>query len=283
MKIGVTGATGQLGRIVIDKLKKVKSPADIKALVRSPQKATDLGVEAREFDYNRPETLAEPLKDIETLLLISGSEIGQRVRHHANVIDAAKKSGVKWIVYTSLLHADKSSLSLAGEHVETEAALRASGIPFTLLRNGWYTENYTGSVKGSIEGGAFIGSAGNGKISSAVRADFAEAAVAVLQDGNHQGMIYELAGDEAYTLTELAAEISRQTGKAIPYRNLPMTEYATMLKGFGLPGPMADEIAGWDASASEGDLFDDSRQLSKLTGKPTTSLKEAVKIALAGL
>lgn len=283
MKIGITGATGQLGRIVIDKLKKEIPPAGIRALVRSPQKATDLGVEALEFDYNRPETLAKALNGIDTLLLISSNEIGQRARHHTNVIEAAKKSGVKWIVYTSLLHADKSSLSLAGEHVETEAALRASGIPFTFLRNGWYTENYTGSVRGAIEGGAFIGSAGEGKISSAARADFAEAAAAVLKGGNHQGRIYELAGDEAYTLADLAAEISRQTGKPIPYRNLSVNEYATMLKGFGLPGPIAEAIAGWDASASSGDLYDDSRQLSKLTGKPTTSLKESVKIALAGI
>lgn len=283
MKIGITGATGQLGRIVIDKLKKEMSPADIRALVRSPQKATDLGVEVREFDYNRPETLATALNGIETLLLISSSEIGQRARHHANVIEAAKKSGVKWIVYTSILHADKSTISLAGEHVETEAALRASGIPYTFLRNGWYTENHTGSVKGAIDSGTFIGSAGSGKFSSAVRADFAEAAVAVLKDKNHRGRIYELAGDEAYTLADLAAEISRQTGKNIPYRDLPVTEYVAILKGFGLPESMAEAIAGWDTSASEGDLFDDSRQLSKLTGKPTTSLKEAVKTALSRL
>jgi NAD(P)H dehydrogenase (quinone) len=282
MKIGVTGATGHLGRIVVEKLK-VKIPAEnIVALVRTPEKASDLEVEARVFDYSKSEGLVTSLQGVDYLLLISSSEVGQRTQQHANVIDAAKIAGVKWIVYTSLLHADKSSLSLADEHLATEAALKASGIPHTVLRNGWYTENYTGSVKGAIAAGAFIGSAGDGKIASAARTDYAEAAVSVLTNEGHVGKVYELAGDEAYTLSELAAEISRQTGKDIPYNNLPEAEYANILKNLGLPEGLAFAIAGWDVGASKNDLFDDFKQLSALIGRSTTSLKEVVTNALAG-
>ncbi len=177
MTIAISAATGQLGRLVIDKLKAKVAGSDIVALARSPGKAGDLGVAVREADYSKPETLRSALSGVDTLLLISSSEIGQRATQHRNVIEAAKQAGVKHIVYTSVLHADTSPLSLAAEHTATEADLKASGIPFTILRNGWYTENYTGSVKGALAGGAFIGSAGDGKISSAPRADYADAAV----------------------------------------------------------------------------------------------------------
>ncbi|ALI99938.1 SDR family oxidoreductase [Rufibacter tibetensis] len=282
-KIGITGATGQLGRLVVEKLKTKVAAENLVALVRSPQKVADLGVEAREADYDRHETLSPALHGIDTLLLISGSEIGKRAKQHQEVINAAKNAGVKYIVYTSLLHADTSTLSLAEEHLATEAALENSGIPYTLLRNGWYTENYTGSIPGALAGGAFIGSAGDGKISSAARADFADAAVAVLTSEGHEGKVYELAGDEAYTLSDLAAEISRQTGKDIPYKNLPGAEYAAALTSFGLPEGFAQAIAGWDVSASQDDLFDDSRQLSTLIGHPTTPMPTTVAEALKGL
>lgn len=283
MKTGVTGATGQLGRLVVEKLKEKGLAENVVALVRSPQKAGDLGVEAREFDYSNPEKLGDALQGIEKLILISGNELGQRATQHANVIEAAKKTGVKWIVYTSLLHADTSTLSLAPEHFATEKTLKASGLPYTILRNGWYTENYTGSVAGAVAAGAFIGSAGNGKISSAARADFADAAVEVITGEGHQGKTYELAGDNSYTLADLAAEISKQSGKVIPYNNLPETEYAKILKSFGIPERFADAIAGWDIGASKGDLLDESHQLSKLIGKPTTPLAETVKVALAAV
>jgi NAD(P)H dehydrogenase (quinone) len=280
MKVGITGATGQLGQLVVNKLKN-KMPADnIIALVRSPQKASSLGVEAREADYDKPATVEHALKGIDTLLFISGSEVGKRAAQHANVIEAAKKAGVKWIVYTSILHADTSSISLAEEHRATEAALNKAGIPFTLLRNGWYTENYTGSIPGAIAGGAFIGSAGEGRISSAARIDFADAAVAVLTRDGEEGKVYELAGDEAYTLSDLAAEISRQTGKNIPYKNLSESDYAATLTSFGLPETFARAVAGWDVAASQGALFDDSRQLSRLIGRPTTPLSNTVADAL---
>ncbi|MCC9167716.1 SDR family oxidoreductase [Pontibacter harenae] len=276
MKIAITGATGQLGRLVVSKLKEKETSDNLVALVRSPQKASDLGVEVREADYNKPETLEQALEGINTLLLISGSEVGQRATQHKNVINAAKKNGVKRIVYTSLLHADSSSLSLAAEHLATEAALKDLGISYTILRNGWYTENYTGSIPGALAGGAFIGSAGEGKISSATRADYAEAAIVALTGEGHHGKVYELAGDEAYTLSDLAAEISKQTGKDIPYKNLSKADYAAALTSFGLPEGLALAIAGWDVSVSEGALFDDSRQLSTLIGRPTTPLSVAV-------
>ena len=280
MKIAVTGATGQLGSLVVAQLKKRVSGENIVALVRTPEKAAGLGVEARAFDYNQPEGLSDALKGIDRLVLISGSEIGQRARQHANVIDAAKKAGVKWIVYTSLLHADTSSLSLAVEHVATEKALKESDIAHTVLRNGWYTENYVGSIEGALAAGAFVGSAGDGKIASATRADFAEAVAVAVTDESHKGKVYELAGDKAYTLADLAAEVSKQSGKNIPYNNLPESEYANILKNVGLPETFANAIASWDTSASKGDLFDDSRQLSKLIGRPTTPLADTVKSVL---
>jgi len=283
MKIGVTGATGQLGRLVVEKLKGKGLSGNVVAMVRTPQKAAELGIEAREFDYNNPDKLVGALKGIDKLILISGNEIGQRATQHANVIEAAKKAGVKWVVYTSLLHADTSTLSLAPEHFATEKTLKASGLSYTILRNGWYTENYTGSVAGALAGGAFIGSAGNGKISSAARADFADAIAVVVTGEGHQDKTYELAGDDSYTLADLAAEISKQSGKAIPYNNLPETEYAKILKSFGIPEGFAVAIAGWDVGASKGDLLDESHQLSKLIGRPTTSLAETVKVALAGV
>ena len=280
MTIAITGATGQLGRLVVARLRS-KAPAEpLVALVRSPAKAADLGIPARAADYARPETLTTALAGVETLLLISSSEVGQRAVQHRNVIDAAKRAGVKRIVYTSLLHADTSPLSLAVEHRDTESALKAAGIPFTILRNGWYTENYTGSIAGALAGGAFIGSAGEGRISSAARADYAEAAAVVLTSTGHDGKTYELAGDAPYTLSDLAAEISRQSGKVIPYKNLPEADYAAALTGFGLPAWLAQAIAGWDVSASQGALFDDGRQLSRLIGRPTTPLSAVVAAAL---
>ncbi|WP_426491713.1 SDR family oxidoreductase [Hymenobacter sp. 102] len=280
MKIAVTGATGQLGRLVVEKLKTRIPAHEVVALVRNPAKAADLGVEVREADYGQPATLSTALAGVDKLLLISSSEVGKRAEQHHNVIEAARQAGVQHIIYTSVLHADTSPLSLADEHRATEAELKASGIAYTLLRNGWYTENYTGSVGGAVAGGAFIGSAQNGKISSATRADFADAAVAVLTSEGHEGKTYELAGDEAYTLPDLAAEISRQTGKDIPYRNLPVADYAAALASFGVPEGFAHGIASWDADAAEGALFDDSRHLSRLIGRPTTPLSTAVAAAL---
>ncbi len=280
MKIAVTGATGHLGTFVVEELKKRVSNENIVALVRTPGKASALEVEVRAFDYNQPETMTAALAGVDRLVLISGNEIGQRARQHFNVIEAAGKAGVEWIVYTSLLHADSTTLNLAGEHMTTEEALKASGINYTILRNGWYTENYTGSIGGALAGGAFIGSAGNGKISSAARVDYGEAAAVAITDESHKGKVYELAGDDYYTLADLAAEISNQTGTNIPYRNLTEAEYTKILESFEIPAGFAAAIASWDVSASKDDLFDDSHQLSALIGRPTTPLADSVKAAL---
>lgn len=280
MKIGVTGATGQLGCLVVESLKSKVSAETIVALVRNPEKAADLGIEARAFDYTQAENLVASLRGIDKLLLISGNEVGQRLPQHLAVIDAAKQAGVKQLFYTSILHADSSPLGLATEHLATEVAIKESGLTYTILRNGWYTENYTGSAKGAVGARAFIGNAGDGKIASAARVDYAEAAAVVLAGEGHEGKTYELAGDEAYTLTELAAEISKQSGKTIPYNNLTEAEYAGILKSFGLPDGLAEMLANSDTGASKGGLFDDSKVLSELIGRPTTSLAKVVADAL---
>ena len=270
MNIGITGATGQLGRIVVEKLKDKGLAETVVALVRSPEKAVGLGVEARMFDYERPDT--EALIGIDKLLLISSNEIGKRLEQHTKVIEAAKKAGVKLIVYTSLLRADTSTLSLAGEHLGTEQALEASGIPYVLLRNGWYTENNTGSLVDVLSSGVLYGSAGEGKTASATRADYADAAVVVLTTDGHAGKVYELAGDEAYTMAEFAAEATRISGKNVTYKNLTVNEYVAVLVNAGLPEGWAQFYGGTHASTEKGDLFDDGHQLSKLIGKPTTPL-----------
>jgi NAD(P)H dehydrogenase (quinone) len=281
MKIAITGATGQLGRLVIEGLRARLPIADIVALVRNVSKAADLGVDTREADYTRPETLRRALAGVDTLLLISSSEVGQRVAQHGNVIEAAKAAGVKRIVYTSLLHADRSPLSLAPEHVATEGLLKASGLAITVLRNGWYTENYAGSIASAVVGGALSGSAGQGLIAAAARADYAEAAVAVLTGSGHEGKTYELAGDAPFTLAELAAEISRQTGKSIPYRNLPQAEFAAALAASGLPAPWPEKLAAIDVEVAKGALLDEGRALSQLIGRATTPLAASVAAVLA--
>lgn len=287
MTIGITGATGHLGRLVVQALAARGHAADLVALVRSPEKAADLGgaagsVAARAFDYEHPETLAPALAGIDTLLLISSSELGKRAAQHRRVIDAARQAGVRRLVYTSLLHADTSPLSLAPEHRETEAMLAASGIPHTILRNGWYTENNTGAIPAALAHGALVGSAGEGRTSSAARVDYAEAAAVVLTGEGHEGKTYELAGDTAWTHAELAAEVSRQSGQTIAYRDLPEADYAAVLAGAGLPDAVARMLAGADVEIARGALVDDSRQLSALIGRPTTPMADTVAEALAG-
>ncbi len=282
--IVVTGASGQLGRLVIQSLLRRQVPAgQIVAAVRTPAKAADLaalGVQVREADYTRPDTLDAALAGADRVLLISSNEVGQRASQHQNVIDAARRAGVKLLAYTSLLRADTSPLGLAAEHVATEAALKASGVPHVLLRNGWYTENYLASVAPALQHGALIGSAGEGRIASAARADYADAAAAALNLPDPAGRVYELAGDTAYTLAEFAAELSRQSGKTVPYVNLPEAEYATALVGAGLPEGFAALLADSDAGASRGALFDDGHQLSALIGRPTTPLSKLMAVAL---
>ena len=281
--IVITGATGQLGRLVIQSLLAKLPATQIVAAVRNPARAVDLaaqGVQIRQADYTDPASLVTAFQGAEKVLLISSSEIGQRAAQHRNVIDAAKKAGVSLVAYTSILHADRSPLGLAAEHAATEAYLRESGLPHVLLRNGWYTENYLASVEPALQHGAFIGSAGEGRISSAARVDYADAAAVALTASGQAGKVYELAGDDSYTLTEFAAELSRQSGKPVPYVNLPEADYKAALLGAGLPEPIANLLADSDVGASKGGLFDDQHQLSALIGRPTTSLAALMPAAL---
>jgi len=282
--IVVTGATGQLGRLVIQALLKTQPASEIVAAVRSPEKAADLaalGVQVRRADYNEPAALDAAFEGADKLLLISSSEIGRRVVQHRAAIEAAKRSGIELIGYTSVLRADTTPLGLAAEHRETEAALRASAVPFVLLRNGWYTENYTHSLASALEHGAILGCAGNGRIASAARADYAQAAAIVMTRDAQAGRVYELAGDTAYTLADLAAEVTRQSGKKVEYRNLSEPEYEEALIEVGLPEAVADLLSDSDTAASNGALFDDGHQLSALLGRPTTPLAAVVAAALA--
>ena len=282
--IVVTGASGQLGRLVIQELLARVPASSIVAAVRKPASVADLaakGVQVREADYTRPETLDAAFKGADKVLLISSSEVGQRVAQHRHVVDAVKRAGVSLLAYTSLLHADTSPLGLAAEHVATEAAIQASGVPAVILRNGWYTENYLASVPVALQHGAFIGCAGAGRIASAARADYAAAAAAALTQEGQAGRVYELAGDESYTLSDLAAALSAATGKQIPYVDLPQSEFEAALAGAGLPQPVAALLADSDAGAARGGLFDDGHQLSGLIGRPTSSLVSLLKHALA--
>ena len=281
--IVITGATGQLGRLVIGSLLKKMPASEIIAAVRNGEKARDLaakGVHVRIADYDQPQAWDGALKGAEKVLLISSSEIGQRARQHRSVIDAAKRAGVKLLVYTSVLHADISVLGLAAEHRETEAAIRASGLPHTLLRNGWYTENYMAGIPAALSLGALYGCAGQGRIASAARSDFAEAAAAVLTADGQAGKVYELAGDRAYTMAELAAEISRQTGRSIKYVDLPEADFREALIKAGLPEAVASLVADSGTGASKGALFDESRDLARLINRPTTPLALSVTAAL---
>ncbi|MEP7214294.1 MAG: SDR family oxidoreductase [Acidobacteriota bacterium] len=282
-KIAVTGATGHLGRLIIEKLiDRGVRPDNIVAFARDLDRAADLaelGVELRNADYSKPETLKAALDGVETLMLVSSSEVGQRFAQHKNVIDAAKNVGVSRIVYTSVLKAETAKMMLAAEHKATEEMLKTSGIPNTILRNGWYIENYTESLGPVLEHNAVLGSAGEGKVSAATRADYAAAAAEVLTSTGHDGKTYELGGD-AFTLAELASEVGRSAGREIAYKDLPADEYAKVLETSGLPRAYAEVLADSDLGIARGELFTTSDDLKKLIGRPTTKLSAAVRDAL---
>lgn len=281
MKIAVTGATGQLGRLVIENLKADATPDEIIALARDPKKAADLGVPVRAFDYDVKDQLAPALEGVETLLLISGMDIGRRVLQHVAVIEAAKAASVGHIVYTSLLNAGKTTIALGPEHAETEQALKTSGTPHTILRNGWYTENYTMSLGAAVQNKALIGAAGGGRISSATREDYALAAAKVLLDPSLQGVTHELAGDTSFTLTDMAEAVSALIGDTVTYVDMSVTDLAAAYQQAGLPEDMAGFLAMTDVEVSKGALFDDGGTLSKIIGRATTPMKETVARALA--
>ncbi|MGK5021825.1 SDR family oxidoreductase [Janthinobacterium lividum] len=281
--IVITGATGNLGQHVIASLLTRVPAGHIIAAVRNPAKAANLaalGVQVRQADYNDAASLDAAFKGATKILLISSSEVGQRAPQHQNVVDAAKRAGVSLLAYTSVLRADTSPLGLAAEHVITEAAIRASGLPYAFLRNGWYLENHTEHLAPVLEHGVVLGAAQGGRFSSAARADYAAAAAAVLTAPEPQA-IYELAGDQGFTLAEYAAEVARQSGKAIVYKDMAQADFKLALLGVGVPEGFAQLLADSDAGAAKGALEDNGQQLSALIGRPTTSLLDAVKAALA--
>jgi NAD(P)H dehydrogenase (quinone) len=278
--IFVTGASGKLGRLVIQELLKRVPPASVVAGARDPEKVKDLkalGVETRRVDYGDPRTLDAAFSGIDKLLLISSSEVGKRSAQHQAVVTAAKQAGVKLLAYTSILNADRTKMALAAEHRATEEMIRASGLPFVLLRHGWYAENYTAQLPGMLERGVLLGSAGDGKVAPATRADFAAAAATVLTTPGHEGKVYELAGDTGMTLAELAAEVSRAAGKPVAYQDLPADQYASVLKGAGVPAPFADLLADCDLGLARGELNDTTGDLRRLIGRPSTPFSAAVQ------
>lgn len=277
----VTGASGHLGRLVVEELLRRGVPeADVVAVVRTPAKVADLtarGVQVREGDYDRPETLGPALAGVQRLLLVSGSEPGGRVRQHTAVIDAAAASGVQRIAYTSILHADTTTNPLAPEHRETEQVLRGSGLAVSLLRNGWYTENYTAQLNSYLERGEILGSAGTGRVSAATRADFAAATVAVLL-ADDPAPVYELAGP-SFDFRQLAATISDVTGATVRYRDLAPDGHVAALVQAGLDEGTAAFVASLDASIAAGELETDSPDLEVLLARPATPLTDAVRTA----
>lgn len=282
--IVITGATGKLGRHAVEQLLASGVPAkELTITARDPTKAADLaarGVTVRQADYSKPETLPGALEGAEKLLFISASEIGKRVAQHHAVIEAAKAAGLKLVVYTSLLHADRSSISLAAEHKATEEEIVASGLPYVILRNGWYLENYTENLAPALEQGAFIGSAGEGLIAAASRADYAAAAVRVLTTPGHESKVYELAGDVPFTMSQLAEEVARQSGRSVVYKDMPAAEHEAALLGAGLPPPVVTMLVSADAGIGRGELNNASGDLRRLIGRPTTPLSDAVAAAL---
>lgn len=285
MTIAVTGATGHLGRLVIDALLERGVPADrIVAAVRSPEKAADLaarGVRVRRADYTDPRSLTDAFAGVQRLLLISSSsEIGQRATQHGHAIDAAKAAGVELIGYTSGPRAQTSPMQLLADHRDTELLVEASGLPYVVLRNNWYFENYTAQLATAFQYGAMFGSAGDGRIAGAARADFAEAAAVVLTTPGHENTTYELGGDQPFTRAEFAAEVSRQSGREVVYTDLPADGYTKVLLGAGLPEPLAHVLADVDVAISQGHLDVGTGGLRELTGRPTTPLADAVATAL---
>ncbi|MFB1483587.1 SDR family oxidoreductase [Corallococcus sp. RDP092CA] len=275
--IVVTGATGRLGRFVIEGLLKKVPANQVTVAVRNPDKAAEWdarGVQVRKADYSQPETWDGVFSHGDTVLFISSSEVGQRRKQHQTVVDAAKKAGVKLLAYTSILHADTSRMLLAGEHLFTEEAIRASGLPFVFLRHGWYLENYTEAAQRTLAQGVLRGCAKDGRVAPATRQEYADAAVAVLTGTGHENQVYKLAGDTGFTLAEYTAELSRQSGRTVTYQDLSPADFAAALQQAGLPKGYADVLANSDEGIARGDLNDTSRTLSRLIGRPTTTLAE---------
>ena len=283
MKIAITGATGQLGQLVIQHLLKQTQAENIIALVRNVEKTEHLkakGIDVRHFDYDSPATLVPALQGIDKILLISATEVGRRTPQHKAVIDAAIEAKVPYIAYTSLLRADTSPLGLAQEHRETEQLIRESGLSYTFLRNNWYSENYLAGLAHNIETGILYGAAQDSLISAAPRTDYAEAAANVLLSENHKNKTYELASSTAFTLETLAKTISKVSNKTVAYSNLSAEDYKQGLLQAGLPEGLVNVIVEADIEAQNGAMLSDSKDLETLLNRPTTSLEKTIKSLL---
>ena len=287
MSLAVTGATGHLGSLVVGALLDRGVEAEqIIALVRNPDAAaslSDRGVHVRRADYDDPATITEALEGVERLVFVSGSEVGRRVDQHRAVIEAASTHGLAQVAYTSIPRADTTPLLLAAEHRATEELIRTAGVPYTFLRNSWYIENYTGRLASYLEAGEIVGAAGSGRVSAAARQDYAAAAAAVVTGDGHLDQTYELGGDVAFTMADLAQVVSDETGRQIPYRDIPVDEHTRGLVAAGLPQPAAAVFADTDAGVARGDLLVQSGDLARLIGRPTVTLREAIRSAVAEL
>lgn len=285
MAIVVTAATGHLGRLVVEALlERGAAPVDVVATARDTDRLADLaerGVQVRRLDYADPGSAREVIGAGDRVLLVSGNEMGGRVAQHRNVIDAAAAAGVALLAYTSIANADRTTMLLAADHQATEQAVRESGAPYALLRNSWYLENYTAQLPTYVEHGAVVGSAGDGLVSGATRADYAAAAAAVLLAEPHGAAVHELGGDESFTLAQLAAEVGKATGREIGYRDLTVEAYTAVLVQAGLPEPYAAVLADSDRGVARGDLHVTSGELSRLIGRPTTPMADVVAAAAA--
>ena len=279
MKLGVTGASGQLGRLVVQHLLKTCKPEDLVAIVRDPAKAADLvtaGVDVRAADYEDRASLDAALAGVDKLLLVSSNEVGKRFPQHKNVIDAAKAAGVKQVVYTSAPKATTSTLVLAPEHKATEEYLAASGLDYTVLRNNWYTENYAMSIQSAAKSGELVAAAGSGKVASAERNDYAEAAAKVLTGEGYAGKVYELSGDTAWGYDDLAAAIAEAAGCACAYKPVTPDALKAAMIGAGLDEGTAGFVAALDAGIANGDLAEATEDMKKIIGRPSASLKDTV-------
>ncbi|MFD7828262.1 SDR family oxidoreductase [Kitasatospora sp. NPDC059803] len=277
----VTGATGQLGRLVVEGLLAAVPASEVAVAVRSAEKAADLaarGVAVRVVDYDDPASLAGAFAAGDRVLLISGSEVGRRIPQHRAVVDAARAAGVALFAYTSAPGA--ATFRLADEHKATEELIRASGLPSVLLRNGWYTENYLGGAAGTVARGVVLGSAGDGRVATAPRKDYADAAVAVLLGEGHEGRVYELSGDAAWSLAELAAELALVSGQPVAHQDVAPAEHLAALVGAGLPEGFAEVLVDVDAGIARGELAGTPGDLARLIGRPTVPLAESVRTAL---
>ena len=283
MTFVITGATGHLGRLVVEALLDRDVPAaQIVAAGRDLSKIGDLadrGVRLVPIDYTDIASLEKAFIGADRVLLVSSSAVGQRIEQHQNAIDAAKAAGIELLVYTSIANADRTAMELAAEHQATEKLLAESEVPHALLRNGWYLENYTDQLPVYLQHGAVLGSAGNGRVSAATRADYAAAAAAVLLGENQAGKVYELGGDQAFSLTELAETITAAAGRPVVYQDLPADQYTDALVAAGVPAAMAAVLADSDLGVARGNLVVSSGDLSRLIGRPTTSMDQAVTAA----